>query len=467
MSKPLIHSFTMDGYHLVLDVNSGTLHAVNELAARIIERVQPPLAETAPEELISALPKFDPALIREAYGEVRSLVNEGTLFSEWDDRVRIDYEHLPVKSLCLHVAHDCNMHCEYCFANSGNYHGKREIMDEATAKAAIDFLFRASGSRHNLEVDFFGGEPLINPDVVKATVAYARENEKKYNKNVRFTLTTNGLALDREMADYLNREMYNLVFSLDGRKSTHEAMRHANDGSETYDRIMENIRYCVEGRGDKSWYVRGTYTHNNLDFRNDVLALADAGLKHISIEPVVMPADSPLALTEDDLPALFREYERLAREIIRRNRRGRTTPPGMPFEFFHFSVDLNAGPCAYKRLKGCGSGTEYLAVAPNGDLYPCHQFVGKKDFLLGSVYDGITHPEHKQQFCRSAVSENEPCRDCFAKYFCSGGCAASNFNVNGDLKKPYEIGCKLQRKRLECALLIQAITAFDREERRS
>ena len=465
MSKPMIHQFTLDGYHLVLDVNSGTLHAVNELAGRIISLLTPPLTETFPEELIFALPEFDFELIREGYAEVYELYQSNTLFSEWDDNVRIDYETLPVKSLCLHVAHDCNMHCEYCFAGSGNYHGKRQLMSEETACSAIDFLLEASGPRRNLEVDFFGGEPLINPDVVKKTVEYARRREKEFGKNIRFTLTTNGLELDREMADLLNREMYNLVFSLDGRRSTHESMRHTNDNSESYDRILENIRYCVQNRGEKSWYVRGTYTHENLDFRSDVIALADEGFKHISIEPVVLSNDHRLAIREEDLPALFLEYERLAREIIHRNRRGRTSPPGMPFEFFHFSIDLNAGPCAYKRLKGCGSGTEYIAVSASGELYPCHQFVGKPEFLLGNVKEGITKPENRKPFCRSAVYENESCRDCFAKYFCSGGCAANNYNVNGKLDESYEIGCRLQRKRLECALMVQAAAAFDREEK--
>ncbi len=465
MSKPIVHQFTLDGYHLVLDVNSGTLHAVNELAARIVSAVEPPLSVEAPAALFDELNMFDPELVREGYEEVRALWEAGTLYAEWDDNVRIDYEHLPVKSLCLHVAHDCNMHCEYCFAGSGNYHGKRQLMDEKTAFAAIDFLLTSSGKTRNLEVDFFGGEPLINPQVVRKTVEYARAREKEFGKNIRFTLTTNGLALDREMADFLNREMYNLVFSLDGRRSTHEAMRHTNDGSDSYDRILENIRYCVENRHDKSWYVRGTYTHENLDFRSDVIALAEAGFKHISIEPVVLSNDHKLAIREEDLPALFLEYERLAREIIHRNRRARTSPPGMPFEFFHFSVDLNGGPCAYKRLKGCGSGSEYMAVSASGDIYPCHQFVGKSEFLLGNVFEGITKPENRKPFCRSAVYENESCKDCFAKYFCSGGCAANNYNVNGSLTESYEIGCRLQRKRLECALVIQAAMAFDRDEK--
>lgn len=461
MSNPIVHQFTLDGYHLVLDVNSGTLHAVNELASKIIASVTPPLSEEMPACLLDELCAFDAELVKEGYSEVYELWKAGTLYSDWNDNVRIDYENLPVKAMCLHVAHDCNMHCEYCFAGSGNYHGRRQLMDEKTACAAIDFLLEASGERHNLEVDFFGGEPLINPDVVKKTVEYARKREKEFGKNIRFTLTTNGLELNRDMADFLNREMYNLVFSLDGRRSTHEAMRHTNDGSDSYDRILENIRYCVKGRGDKSWYVRGTYTHENLDFRSDVITLADEGFRHISIEPVVLSDDHKLAIREEDLPALFLEYERLAREIIHRKRRGRTAPPGMPFEFFHFSVDLNGGPCAYKRLKGCGSGTEYLAVSATGELYPCHQFVGKSEFLLGNVFEGVTKPENRKPFCRSAVYENESCKDCFAKYFCSGGCAANNYNVNGNLNESYEIGCRLQRKRLECALMVQAALAFD------
>lgn len=464
MSKPIVHQFYLDGYHLVLDVNSGTLHAVNELASRIISNVNPPFSREVPPILFDLLKEFDSELICEGYEEIYSLWESGTLFSEWNDNVHIDYENLPVKAMCLHVAHDCNMHCEYCFAGSGNYHGRRHLMDEKTACAAIDFLLESSGPRHNLEVDFFGGEPLINPVVVRKTVEYARIKEKEYGKNIRFTLTTNGLELDREMADFLNREMYNLVFSLDGRRQTHEAMRHSNDGTESYNKIINNIRYCVENRGNKSWYVRGTYTHDNLDFRNDVIALADEGFNHISIEPVVLSNDHKLAIREDDLPALFMEYERLAREIIHRKRRGRIKPPGMPFEFFHFSVDLNAGPCAYKRLKGCGSGTEYLAVSASGELYPCHQFVGKPEFLLGDVFNGITKPENRKQFCRSAVYENESCKDCFAKYFCSGGCAANNYNVNGNLNESYEIGCKLQRKRLECALMVQAALAFDNDD---
>ncbi len=463
MSKPLVHQFVIDSFHLVLDVNSGTLHAINELCSKLIDRLAPPLDPEPDPALYSELSSYHPELIKEAYGELYELWRKNLLWADWDDSIAIDYETLPVKSLCLHVAHDCNMHCEYCFASSGNYHGKRELMSEETAISAMEFLFRESRGRHNLEVDFFGGEPLLNFDVVKKTVEYARKREKELNKNVRFTLTTNALGLTHEISDYLNEQMYNLVFSLDGRREVHESMRHANAGGETYDRILDNIRYCVEHRGDKSWYVRGTFTHKNLDFHNDVLALAEAGLKHVSIEPVVLPDTDPLAIKERDLHKLHLEYERLARELIRRRKNARKSPPGMDFEFFHFSIDLNGGPCAYKRLKGCGSGTEYLAVAPSGDLYPCHQFVGKEEFKLGTVTRGIVNPQVKARFCRSPLRENDDCKTCFAKFFCSGGCAANNYNTNQDLSKPYKIGCDLMRKRLECAMLIKACEAFEQE----
>ena len=358
-----------------------------------------------------------------------------------------------VKALCLHIAHDCNLACRYCFAEEGEYHGHRELMTYETGKQALDFLIANSGSRRNLEVDFFGGEPLMNWQVVKELVRYGREQEKIHNKNFRFTLTTNGVLLNDEIMEFANQEMGNVVLSIDGRKEVHDHMRPFPKGAGSYDLILPKFKKFAESRHQDKYYVRGTFTHYNLDFSKDVLSLADQGFKQISVEPVVAPDEADYAIRREDLPQIFEEYDALAREMIKREKEGNG------FNFFHFMIDLTGGPCVYKRLSGCGSGTEYLAVTPWGDLYPCHQFVGTEEFLMGNVWEGIKTPEIQKEFRHCNVYTKEECKKCFARFYCSGGCAANSFNMHGTINSTYEIGCELQRKRVECAIMIKAALA--------
>jgi len=450
----VIHQYKNNGYAIVLDVNSGSVHVVDEIVYDVIALLDQGAEEAEVlEKLRESYPEEE---LKTALDEIHTLTEQGMLFTE--DIYENAIEHFKerptvVKALCLHIAHDCNLACRYCFAEEGEYHGRRALMSFEVGKKALDFLIANSGSRKNLEVDFFGGEPLMNWQVVKDLVAYGREQEKIHNKNFRFTLTTNGVLVDDEVMEFCNREMGNVVMSIDGRKEIHDYMRPFRKGAGSYDLIVPKFQKWAESRNQDKYYARGTFTHHNLDFSKDVLHLADLGFKQISVEPVVAPADADYALQPEDLPKIFEEYDNLAKEMVKRKKEGNG------FNFFHFMIDLTGGPCVYKRLSGCGSGTEYLAVTPWGDLYPCHQFVGEENFLLGNVDEGITRPEICQEFKGCNVYAKEECKKCFARFYCSGGCAANSYNFKGNINDVYEIGCELQRKRVECALMIKAATA--------
>ena len=454
-----IHQYKNNGYNMVLDIASGSIHVVDDLVYDMIAAFE----EKEKEDLICFMlekygnvPGIDETEIREAYEDIETLKEEGRLFSR--DAYRnlvMDFKkrQTVVKALCLHIAHDCNLACRYCFAEEGEYHGRRALMSFEVGKAALDFLMDHSGNRRNLEVDFFGGEPTLNFEVVKQLVAYGREQEKTRGKNFRFTLTTNGVLLNEEIMEFCNREMANVVLSIDGRREVNDHMRPFRGGQGSYERIVPKFQQFAKSRHQEKYYVRGTFTHYNLDFASDVLHLADLGFQQISVEPVVAPPEADYAIREEDVPQILSEYDRLAAEMIRRKKEGR------PFHFFHFMIDLSGGPCVYKRLSGCGSGTEYLAVTPWGDLYPCHQFVGQEEFLLGDVFEGIKQQEICDRFKLCNVYAKEACRDCFARFYCSGGCAANAWNFSGDINGSYEIGCILQRKRVECALMLKAAEA--------
>ncbi len=457
----LIHEYKNNGYNIVLDVNSGSVHIVDELVYEIIGILDKELqkdAEAGDEQLFALVKKqlsgtFSEEDIREAFDEIRELRESGQLFTPDIYERYIDEfakRETVVKALCLHIAHDCNLRCRYCFAGEGEYHGRKALMEFETGKAALDFLVKNSGNRVNLEVDFFGGEPTLNFDVVKRLVEYGRSLEEPNNKKFRFTLTTNGILLDDEILSFANKEMGNLVLSIDGRKEVNDRMRPLKGGQGSYDKIVPKYLKAAESRDQTDYYVRGTYTRYNLDFSEDVLHLADLGFEQISVEPVVASPEDDYAIRKEDIPVLCEEYDKLAREMIRRNKEGR------PFNFFHFMIDLSGGPCVAKRLSGCGSGTEYLAVTPWGDLYPCHQFVGNEDFLLGNVNEGIVRKDLTDQFRSCNVYAKPACRECFAKFFCSGGCAANSYNFNGDITASYETGCELQKKRIECAIMLKA-----------
>ena len=449
----MVHQYKNNGYNIVLDVNSGAVHIVDDVMYDVI----PLFSESTREEIVHSLKsKYKEADIEEAWEEVKELAEDDQLFTEDEYEGYIEkFKTRPtvVKALCLHIAHDCNLACRYCFAEEGEYHGRRELMSFEVGKAALDFLIANSGNRRNLEVDFFGGEPLMNFDVVKQLVAYGREQEKLHNKNFRFTLTTNGVLLNDDIMEFANKEMGNVVLSIDGRKEVHDHMRPFRKGAGSYDLIVPKFQKFAESRNQDKYYVRGTFTHNNLDFSKDVLHLADLGFKQISVEPVVAQPTEDYALREEDLPQLFEEYDKLAVEMIKRHKEGKD------FNFFHFMIDLEGGPCVAKRLSGCGSGTEYLAVTPWGDFYPCHQFVGNEAFLMGNVYDGIKNTELQSEFKCCNVYAKEKCRNCFARFYCSGGCVANSYNFHGSITDAYDIGCELEKKRVECAIMIKAALA--------
>lgn len=453
----MVHQYKNNGYNIVLDVNSGAVHVMDDTAYDVVALWD---AHTEDEIVTRLTPVYNEDQIREAIEEVASLEEENVLFSkdEYEDYIK-DFKSRKtvVKALCLHIAHDCNLKCRYCFAEEGEYHGKRALMPFEIGKAALDFLIANSGGRRNLEVDFFGGEPTLNFQVVRDLVAYGREQEKIYDKKFRFTLTTNGVLLNKEIMEFANREMANVVLSIDGRKEVNDKMRPFGNGSGSYDLIVPKFKEFAESRNQTNYYVRGTFTHFNTDFSKDVLHLADLGFKQISIEPVVAQEEDDYAIREEDLPVLFEEYDFLAAEMVRRQKQGED------FNFFHFMIDLEGGPCVAKRLSGCGSGTEYLAVTPWGDLYPCHQFVGNEKFLMGNVKDGITNTAIQDEFKSCNVYAKEKCRTCFARFYCSGGCAANAFNFHGDIKEAYDIGCALQKKRVECAIMIKAAEAFEKD----
>lgn len=464
----MIHQYINNGFHIIMDVNSGSVHSVDPVmydavaivAERVPELAEPEkLSEEVAREVMERLsPTYGEAEVQEALDEIQYLIDAEELLTtdQYHDYV-VDFKKRKtvVKALCLHIAHDCNLACQYCFAEEGEYHGRRALMSFEVGKKALDFLIANSGNRRNLEVDFFGGEPLMNWEVVKQLVEYGRSKEKEYNKNFRFTMTTNGVLLNDEIMEYCNREMSNVVLSLDGRKEVNDKMRPFRGGKGSYDLIVPKFQKFAEMRGDRDYYVRGTFTRHNLDFSKDVTEFADLGFRSMSIEPVVAAPEEEYAIREEDLPQIMEEYDHLAEEYIKRKKEGRG------FNFFHFNIDLNQGPCVAKRLSGCGSGTEYLAVTPWGDLYPCHQFVGQEEFLLGNVDTGVTNERIRDEFKLCNVYAKDKCRNCFARFYCSGGCAANSYNFHGSITDAYDIGCAMQKKRIECAIMIKAALAED------
>lgn len=462
----MVHQYKNNGFNIVLDVNSGMVHVVDDLVYDIIalyetktkeEIVAAMLEKYTKEESIKLLgEEITEEDILDTISDIEELKEQGSLFTEdiYQEYISgFKKRETVVKALCLHIAHDCNLACRYCFAEEGEYHGRRELMSYEVGKKALDFLIANSGKRRNLEVDFFGGEPLMNFQVVKDLVAYGRELEKQYDKKFRFTLTTNGILLNDDIMEFANKEMANVVLSIDGRQEVNDRMRPSRNGKGSYDIIIPKFQKFAESRNQTNYYVRGTFTHNNLDFAEDVKHLAELGFEQISVEPVVAQADEPYAIREEDLPILFEEYDKLAKYMIERKKQGKA------FNFFHFMLDLSGGPCVAKRLSGCGSGTEYLAVTPWGDLYPCHQFVGEEEYLMGNVFEGVKATELREEFKCSNVYSKSKCTDCFAKFYCSGGCAANSYKFHGDINDAYDVGCELQRKRVECAIMIKAAEA--------
>ena len=454
----MIHQYKNNGFNIVLDVNSGSVHVVDDLVYDIIEVYEKESKESIVNMMLAKYEgtEYSRQDIEEAIEEIEQLKEEGCLFTEdiYKDYI-MDFKkrETVVKALCLHIAHDCNLACKYCFADEGEYKGDKGMMSFEVGKQALDFLIANSGNRRNLEVDFFGGEPLMNFDVVKQLVRYGREQEKIHNKNFRFTLTTNGVLLNDDIMDFINEEMANVVLSVDGRKEIHDLMRPTRNGKGSYDLIMPKFQKLAESRNQKNYYVRGTFTHNNLDFAEDVLSLADLGFEQISVEPVVAQDDQDYAIRESDIPKICDEYAKLAKALIERKKNGKGV------NFFHFMIDLSGGPCVAKRLSGCGSGTEYLAVTPWGDLYPCHQFVGQDEFLLGNVFDGVKKTDICDEFKLCNVYAKSKCKDCFARFYCSGGCAANSYNFTGTINDTYDVGCELQKKRIECAIMMKAAQA--------
>ncbi|MFW5631241.1 MAG: thioether cross-link-forming SCIFF peptide maturase [Acetivibrio ethanolgignens] len=458
----MVHQYKNNGYNIVLDVNSGSVHVVDDITYDMIELWEKKDKQVILAEVKKRYPEeASEEELLEAMDEIEELIRDGALFSEdiYEKYIHdFSERETVIKAMCLHIAHDCNLRCSYCFADEGEYKGKRGLMSYEVGKQALDFLIANSGSRKNLEVDFFGGEPLMNFGVVKQLVEYGRQQEKIHNKNFRFTLTTNGVLLDDDIMEFLNQEMANVVMSLDGRPEVHDKLRPTPNKKGSYALVAPKFQKLARLRKQKDYYARGTFTHYNLDFSRDVLHLADLGFTQVSVEPVVAPVEEPYALGEEDIPKICEEYDLLARELIKRKKEGRG------FNFFHFMIDLTCGPCVAKRLSGCGSGTEYLAVTPWGDLYPCHQFVGNEDFLMGNVFDGIKRTDLQKQFKGCNVYSKEKCKNCFAKFYCSGGCAANAFNFHGDINDAYDIGCELQRKRVECAIMIKAVEAEEEEK---
>ncbi|KJF28050.1 radical SAM protein [Clostridium aceticum] len=445
----MIHKFSQGNTNIVVDVNSGAVHVVDQLVYDVLDYYPKNTKETTIDLLKD---KHNDGKISEAIEEIDSLVSNGLLFSKENylQHEAFQNKDTVVKALCLHIAHDCNIRCKYCFASQGDFKGERSLMTPEVGKKALDFLLKNSGNRRNLEVDFFGGEPLMNFGVVKEIVDYGRQEEKKYGKNIRFTITTNGVLLDKDTMDYINENMHNVVLSIDGRKKINDYMRYTVNGGGTYDIIIPKLLEMAALRNHENYYVRGTFTSHNLDFAADVLHLADLGFKHISVEPVVATEDNDYAIKEEDLPQVLKEYEYLADECIKRHKAGKN------FNFFHFMIDLNQGPCVIKRLLGCGAGAEYLAVTPEGELYPCHQFVGDENFKLGDVNDNCLDKSMYKEFSNAHVYNKEACENCWAKFYCSGGCHANAYNFNKSIYHPYKVGCEMEKKRIECALTIQA-----------
>ncbi len=451
----MIHQYQLNGYNIVLDTYSGAVHVVDEVAYDVIA-----MYEThKKEEIISAIlkkyqnnPEVTEQEVQDVYSGVEELKKTGQLFTEdlyADIAANFKMQNNDIKALCLHVAHTCNLTCDYCFASQGKYQGDNALMSFEVGKQAFDFLIAHSGNRKNLEVDFFGGEPLMDWDIVKRLVEYARSIEQQHNKKFRFTLTTNGLLLNDDMMEFANKEMHNVVLSLDGRKEIHDKLRRTAGGQGSYDVIVPKFQKFVQSRNNKGYYIRGTFTHDNVDFTKDVFHMADLGFTELSMEPVVCDPKEPYALTEADLPKLFEQYEILAKDMLRRQKEGK------PITFYHYMIDLTGGPCVYKRVMGCGSGTEYMAVTPWGELFPCHQFVGDNAYSLGDIWKGVTNPEVQDKFRRCNAYARPDCKDCWAKLYCSGGCAANAYHATGDITGTYEYGCQLFRKRIECAIMME------------
>ncbi len=457
----MIHQYKLGGYNIVLDVCSGSVHAVDEVAYEMISRYlesdeQGLIAEM--KELYKERKDITESDLCECYKQITELKNAGKLFAEdtFESKAGVLKEKTSgvVKALCLHIAHTCNLNCSYCFASQGKYSGERALMSFEVGKRALDFLVENSGSRKNLEVDFFGGEPLMNFGVVKDLVAYARSIEKEKGKNFRFTLTTNGVLIDDDVIDFANRECSNVVLSLDGRKEVHDRYRVDYAGNGSWEKIVPKFQKFVKARGGKNYYMRGTFTHANPDFLKDVQQMLDLGFRELSMEPVVASADDPSALTDGDLEIVLQQYEKLAELMLKHDREND------PFTFYHYMIDLTGGPCIYKRISGCGSGTEYMAVTPWGDLYPCHQFVGDEKFKLGDIWQGVTNREIQDDFASCNVYAHSECRDCWARLYCSGGCAANAYHATGSIRGVYEAGCVLFRKRMECAIMVAIDRAF-------
>ncbi len=465
----MIHKFKMHEKNIVLDVNSGAVHLLDNLAYELLEQFPKGLpdepdttANTSMKELID---RYGEGEVRDTFRELKELQKMGHLFSEdpyedyFTNQSKAPQGQPVVKALCLHIAHDCNLRCRYCFASTGDFGTQRSLMSAETGKKAIDFLIEKSAARRNLEVDFFGGEPLLNFEVVKEIVHYALERQRETGKNFRFTITTNAVLLNEENAKFINEHMGNVVLSIDGRPQVNDSMRRRVDGRGTYSDILPKIKKMADSRGQDNYYVRGTFTRENLDFSKDVIHLANLGFKQISIEPVVAAKDSGFDIRQEDLPILFKEYENLVLEYVNRYKVSKG------FNFFHFMMDLDQGPCVIKRMKGCGSGNEYLAVTPEGDLYPCHQFVGMEQFKMGNVNKSIyINNEIHQMFVRQNIYTKPECKRCWAKFFCSGGCTANAWQFNNCLDKPYDIGCELEKKRLECALWAKAVEFEEKDE---
>lgn len=453
----MIHKFKAKDVCILLDTNSGGVHVIDDVTYDLLDHVEPPFEKECPKNVLDILKEnYTEEEIQEAYADVVELYDNKLLYS---DDVYGDYSKTvvesPIKAMCLHISHDCNLRCKYCFASTGDFGKGRKLMPFEVGKAAIDFLLEKSVGRENLEVDFFGGEPLMNFDVVKQIVEYARSKEQEYHKNFRFTITTNGMLLDDDTIDYINKEMYNVVLSIDGRKEINDRMRVRVDGSGCYDRILPKFKKLVDGRGDKEYYVRGTYTKYNLDFSEDVMHLYEAGFDEISVEPVIESPTEAYAITEEDLDQIYAEYDKLVDRI------GAIKKSGKHINFFHFMIDLDQGPCVIKRLRGCGSGNEYVSITPDGDIYPCHQFVGHDEYKMGNIEEGTFNNDIKKEFAGCHVYSKPACQECWARFYCSGGCNANNFVFNGDIHKAYELSCKIQRKRIECAILMKVLEQLE------
>ncbi len=451
----MVHQYKFGEYNIVLDICSGAIHVVDDIAYDMIAMFEEKTREETTDAMIK---KYGVAQgeADECFEQIEELKNSGQLFTP--DNFEPMAGELKartsgvVKALCLHIAHTCNLNCSYCFASQGKYHGERAIMSFEVGKRALDFLIENSGTRRNLEVDFFGGEPLMNFDTVKRLVEYARSIEKEKNKNFRFTLTTNGVLIDKDVIDFANKEMSNVVLSLDGRKEIHDRFRVDYAGNGSWEKIVPKFQELVKSRGNKNYYMRGTFTHANPDFLKDIQTMLDLGFTELSMEPVVCAEGDPSALTQEDLPIVLEQYEKLAELMIQRKKEGR------PFTFYHYMIDLSGGPCIYKRISGCGSGTEYMAVTPWGDLYPCHQFVGEEKYKLGDIFNGVTNKEAQEEFASCNVYAREECRSCWARLYCSGGCAANAYHATGSVKGVYKYGCELFKKRMECAIALQIAT---------